>query len=148
MTSTTVAKTEKRGIFDIILIVASYALAAGCFILLAFLRKCNQPWVFLRLGIVGLQLASGATNVHTAFIVNSVSEEDQGKSQAANQILCSALYASFPLIISLVYGLGLSKGIAELVWIFKASFASLAYLGSVALFVTHRDPSSHRGHSR
>lgn len=143
MTSTTVAKAEERGKFDIFVMVASYALAAASFATLALSRSFGQPWVFLPLGLVGLQIASGATSVRTALIVNSVSEDDQGKALAANQVLCSAVYASFPLVTSLVYGLGLSQGLPELVWIFKALFASAACLGSLTLFYTHRGPSSH-----
>ncbi|CAO1615011.1 unnamed protein product [Parajaminaea phylloscopi] len=147
VTSTTVAKAEERGKFDILIMVTSYAVAAGCFALLALSRRAGQPWIFLPAGVIGLQLASGATSVRTALIVNSVSEKDQGKSLAANQVLCSAVYASFPLVTSLVYGLGLSLGMPELVWIFKAAFAAMACLGSLCLFLTHRGQSSHH-HNR
>lgn len=159
-TSTTVAKAEERGKLDLFLLIFSYGLATASFLILAFSRRFaagqglpggaalvddasntnkRGPWICLIAGIVGLQVASGGTSVRTALIVNGVhTESEQSKALAATQVLCSVVYASLPLVTSLVYGAGLAMDLPELVWLFKAGFAALATLGGLALFITHR----------
>lgn len=142
-TSTTVAKQEQRGKLDIVVMVFSYSLATASFLLFALSRRLGStPWAALALAIVGTQLSSGATNVRTALIVNSVSEEEQSRALAANQVLCTLVYACIPLLTSLVYGAGIQRGLPEAVWIFKGLFAALAAIGSLGLFVTHRGVSA------
>ncbi|PWN19135.1 MFS general substrate transporter [Microstroma glucosiphilum] len=142
-TSTTVAKQEQRGKLDIVLMVLSYSLATASFLLFSLSRRIGTtPWFALALAIIGTQLSSGATNVRTALVVNSVSEEEQSRALAANQVLCTLVYACVPLLTSLVYGAGIQRGVPEAVWIFKAAFAAMAALGSLGLFVTHRGTSA------
>ncbi|CAO1633222.1 unnamed protein product [Sympodiomycopsis kandeliae] len=144
-TSTTIAKQEERGKLDIVIMVASYALATGSFILLALSRRFMHklsPWIFLSLGVIGTQLSSGGTSIRTSLIVNAVSEDDQSTALAANQVLCTVVYATVPVATSLIYGFGLEKGIPELVWIFKALFAFLAAVSALGLFITHRGKSA------
>lgn len=145
MTANTVAtKDEQRGKLDVFLMVFSYALATASFLLLASSRKVpfSTPWIPLALGVLGIQLSSGATNLRTALIVNAVSKEDQSTALAANQVLCTVVYASIPLVTSLVYGSGLERGLGEVVWLFKGGFAFLACLSSLALLVTSRGKSA------
>lgn len=131
--------------------------------------KTAAPWVGLALGIVGLQLGAGATSVRTALIVNAVSHPDddddddraredaeegsetqaahsssslQSKALAANQILCTAVYAIVPLLTSAVYGWGLQRGQPQVVWYFKAIFAGLSALGSGVLLLHHKNHPS------
>lgn len=145
-TSTTIAKQEERGKLDIFIMISSYSLAAGSFILLALSRRLSSdrvsPWIFLALGVVGTQLSSGATSVRTALIVNAVTEDEQSTALAANQVLCTVVYATVPVLTSLTYGYGLEVNLPELVWIFKAFFAALAAFGAMGLFVTHRGKSA------
>lgn len=142
-TSTTVAKQEQRGKLDIVVMVLSYSLATTSFLLFSLSRRLGtEPWTALALAIVGTQLSSGATNVRTALVVNSVSEEEQSRALAANQVLCTLVYACVPLLTSLVYGAGIQRGVPEAVWIFKGLFAALAAVGSLGLFLTHRGVSA------
>ncbi|PWN94422.1 hypothetical protein FA10DRAFT_48679 [Acaromyces ingoldii] len=155
-----VAKRDQRGKLDVAILLVSYLLSAASFVLLARTRadqKVAAPWVGLALGIVGLQLGAGATSVRTALIVNAVSHPDeddvdggdgssshassslQSKALAANQILCTAVYAIVPLLTSAVYGWGLQRGQPQVVWYFKAIFAGLSALGSGVLLLHHRN---------
>ena len=143
-TSTTIAKQEERGKLDIFIMISSYSLATGSFILIALSRSFSNlsPWIFLSIGVIGTQISAGGTSVRTALIVNAVSEDEQSTALAANQVLCTVVYATVPVLTSLIYGYGLELGLPELVWIFKALFAALAALSSMGLFVTHRGKSA------
>lgn len=133
-------KRIQRGKLDVSIMVASYLLALVSFLLLASSTRpsWSTPWIPLVLGVVLLQLSSGATSVRTALIVNAVAEEDQTKALAAHQILCTTSAATMPLLTSLVYGAALERGRPELVWLFKAVFAALSVVGAATLFWTHR----------
>ena len=140
------AKREDRGKLDIIVMLVSYLLAMASFLLLCTTRsqkesKTNRvpAWVGIAVSIVGLQLGSGATSVRTALIVNAVGqEEEQSQALAANQILCTGIYAVVPLVTSAIFGWGLQMGRPEIVWTFKAVMAGLAAVSTLVLFCSYR----------
>lgn len=140
------AKQEDRGKLDIAIMFASYCICTTSFILLSASRhqKENQSipaWVGIGVAIVGLELGSGATSVRTALIVNAVGhDEEQSKALAANQILCTGIYAIVPLVTSSIFGLGLQLGKPEIVWTFKAAMAALAAISTLFLFLSYQPP--------
>jgi MFS family permease len=147
-----IAKEEDRGKLDIAIMLASYVMCMASFILLGTSRiqqekdkKGKIPaWVLIGAAIVGLELGSGATSVRTALIVNAVGEdEEQSKALAANQILCTGIYAIVPLVTSSIFGLGLSLGKPEIVWTFKAVMAALACISTLFLFFSYQSPHRH-----
>ncbi|UZJ51586.1 hypothetical protein CBS101457_000906 [Exobasidium rhododendri] len=144
------AKQEDRGKLDIFIMFVSYLISTFSFLLLCTSRAQQESkknkvpaWVGIGVSIVGLQLGSGATSVRTALIVNAVGEEEeQSKALAANQILCTGVYALVPLVTSSIFGWGLQIGKPEIVWTFKAIMASLAAISTLVLFLSHRTKSS------
>lgn len=148
------AKKDERGKLDIAIMFVSYLLCTGSFILLCFSRAQKDnvkipAWIGIGAAVIGLQLGSGATSVRTALIVNAVGEnEEQSKALAANQILCTGIYAGVPLITSSIFGLGLQTGKPELVWTFKAVMAASAAISTLILFLSYPSPPSHDHHHR
>jgi MFS family permease len=65
-------------------------------------------------------------------------ERHQSKALAANQILCTAVYAIVPLVTSRIFGAGISMHKAELVWLFKSAMAFLSALTSLALLFSYQ----------
>lgn len=62
-------------------------------------------------------------------------ERHQSKALAANQILCTAIYALVPLLTSRIFGMGLEANRPELVWLFKGAIAALSAAATVVLFL-------------
>ena len=64
-------------------------------------------------------------------------DRHQSKALAANQILCTAVYAFVPLLTSRIFGIGLNIDRPELVWIFKASMAGLSAVATFVLILLY-----------
>lgn len=146
------ARKDQRGKLDIGIMFISYLICTGSFILLCFSKSQKEnikipAYIGIGIAIIGLQIGSGATSVRTALIVNAVGEnEEQSKALAANQILCTGIYAVVPLITSFIFGLGLQMGKPEIVWTFKAIMAASAAISTLILFLSYPSPPSHRRH--
>lgn len=65
-------------------------------------------------------------------------DRHQSKALAANQILCTAVYALVPLLTSRIFGAGLQIDRPELVWFFKAGMAGASALATLILLLGHR----------
>lgn len=77
----------------------------------------------------------GTENTEDSFHVHH--DRHQSKALAANQILCTAVYAFVPLLTSSIFGVGLNTDRPELVWIFKAGMAGLSAVATFVLILLY-----------